>query len=202
MIRHVRALLVSGFITLVALIGLYCLWTTHSLSTWLLFVSGFAIEAICKNIISLALYGLFLVDTKHQVFWDQLDDHVYRIKYEPILLAIDLLYENYLYLFYRFTGRVVELIVGVFLLCNSGFALIFESAGFIRAFLFGIQGYFNLWGEARVGWEVFNCRRTAVRKIATLKTVDRLDNLDDVCAICYHDLKPSSKNKVFLFFEK
>lgn len=98
--------------------------------------------------------------------------------------------------FYRFTGRVLELIVGVFMLFNSGMALVFESAGFIRAFLFGIQGYLNLWGEARVGWEVFNCRRIAVRKISTLKTVHQFDNLDDLCAICYHDLKPNSENVI------
>lgn len=82
------------------------------------------------------------------------------------------------------------------MLSNSGYALIYESGGFVRATLFGLQGYFNLWGEARVGWKIFTCRRTAVRKIATLETVDKLDKLDDVCAICYHNLKPSTTNQV------
>lgn len=78
--RHAKTLLVSGLLSLVASSGLYCLWTTHSISTWLLAVSGFSVEAICKNTISLALYFLFLQDSWHQECWDKLDDYVYRLK--------------------------------------------------------------------------------------------------------------------------
>jgi E3 ubiquitin-protein ligase RNF139 len=80
-IRHARALLVSGLLTFALCIGLYVLWTTHSISTWLFAVSGFSVEALFKIAISLALYILFLLDARHQELWDKLDDHVYRIKY-------------------------------------------------------------------------------------------------------------------------
>ena len=58
--------------------------------------------------------------------------------------------------------------------------------------LVGLHAYFNLWCEARVGWKIFTRRRTAVAKIATLETVIELNELDDVCAICFHELKPST----------
>ncbi len=79
-IRHVRVLIASGFVWFFSLAGLILLWTTHSISTWLLAVSGFGMEAIFKISISLALYGLFLYDAKRGEFWGKLDDHVYRIK--------------------------------------------------------------------------------------------------------------------------
>ncbi|XP_046643496.1 protein TRC8 homolog [Daphnia pulicaria] len=175
MTRHARALAVSSILTIVAFCGLYFLWTTHSISTWLLAVSGFSLEVICKVFASLALYGLFLIDAKLSEFWDKLDDHVYCV---------------------RFAGRVLEFLVGLFLLCNSAFILIYENGGAIRAVLVGLHAYFNLWCEARVGWKIFTRRRTAVHKISTLETVNELDKLDDVCAICFHDLKPSGPNNV------
>ena len=101
-----------------------------------------------------------------------------------------------LIVWFRFAGRALEFIVGLFLLCNSAFILIFESGGAIRAVLVGLHAYFNLWCEARVGWKIFNRRRTAVHKIATLETVSQFDKLDDVCAICFHDLKPNGSNNV------
>ena len=88
----------------------------------------------------------------------------------------------------------MEFLVGLFLLCNSAFILVYESGGAIRAMLVGLHAYFNLWCEARVGWKIFTRRRTAVAKIATLETVVKLEELDDVCAICFHDLKPATGN--------
>lgn len=79
--RHGRALFVSGLLTFISLFGLYYLWSTYSISTWLLAVSGFSIEVISKVFISLALYTLFLADAKFDEFWDKLDDHVYRVRY-------------------------------------------------------------------------------------------------------------------------
>ena len=78
--RHLRALFVSGGLTVAAITGMLVLWTTHSMSTWLLAVSGFSVEVISKVVISLALYGLFLLDAKLNEFWDKLDDHVYRVR--------------------------------------------------------------------------------------------------------------------------
>lgn len=87
--RHARALSVCLALTVIAFSGLHCLWMTHSISTWLLAVSGFSLEVICKVLVSLALYGLFLADAKLSEFWDKLDDHVYRVRYISSLAKIN-----------------------------------------------------------------------------------------------------------------
>lgn len=50
-----------------------------------------------------------------------------------------------------------------------------------------IHAYFNIWCEARAGWNVFMKRRTAVHKISSLPeaSLTQLRQFDDVCAICY-----------------
>jgi len=171
--RHMRALSIYAVLTFVTLSGLSLLWSTHLMSTWLLAVSGFSIEVVSKVVISLTLYALFLADAKFNDFWDKLDDYVYCV---------------------RCVGRALEFLVGLFLLCNSAFILVFESGGAIRAVLVGLHAYFNLWCEARVGWNTFTRRRTAVHKIATLDTVSSSVQIDDVCAICFNDLRSASPN--------
>lgn len=53
-----------------------------------------------------------------------------------------------------------------------------------------IHSYFNIWCEARAGWNVYMKRRTAVQKISSLPEASsaELENFDDVCAICYQEM--------------
>lgn len=53
--------------------------------------------------------------------------------------------------------------------------------------MIAIHAYFNIWCEARAGWEIFIKRRTAVDKISSLPeaTAAQIREFDDVCAICY-----------------
>lgn len=97
----------------------------------------------------------------------------------------------------------MEYIIGLAMMINSGIALILESGGVCRATLFGLQGYFNLsffWDEALTGWKVYQKRRIAVCKIATLETAEEPTIIDDVCAICFNNLKPNHLNNVNSFF--
>lgn len=167
--RHVRALGVCAFLIVFPISLLVYLWSQHTISTWLLAVSAFSIEVIVKVIVSLMIYSLFLIDAYRSTFWEQLDDYVYYI---------------------RAFGNTIEFCFGIFLFFNGAWILLFESGGAIRAVMMCIHAYFNIWCEARAGWSVFMKRRTAVNKINSLReaSVDQLDRLDDVCAICYQEM--------------
>ncbi|KAJ2940047.1 hypothetical protein O0L34_g14082 [Tuta absoluta] len=167
--RHVRALGVCAFLIIFPISLLVYLWSQHAISTWLLAVSAFSIEVIVKVVVSLMIYSLFLIDAARSTFWEQLDDYVYYI---------------------RAFGNSIEFCFGIFLFFNGAWILLFESGGAIRAVMMCIHAYFNIWCEARAGWSVFMKRRTAVNKINSLReaSVDQLDRLDDVCAICYQEM--------------
>lgn len=179
--RHSRALLVSGFLILFPILLMYYLWTNHEVSTWLLAVSAFSIEVIVKVAVSLAIYSLFLLDARKDTFWEKLDDYVYYI---------------------RAFGNTVEFCFGIFLFFNGLWILVFESGGAIRAVMMCIHAYFNIWCEARAGWVVFMKRRTAVHKIESLPEADeaQLELLDDVCAICYQEMRSAKITRCKHFF--
>lgn len=179
--RHVRALGVCAFLIIFPISLLVYLWSQHSISTWLLAVSAFSIEVIVKVIVSLMIYSLFLIDAYRSTFWEQLDDYVYYI---------------------RAFGNTIEFCFGIFLFFNGAWILLFESGGAIRAVMMCIHAYFNIWCEARAGWSVFMKRRTAVNKINSLReaSVDQLDRLDDVCAICYQEMHSAKITRCNHFF--
>ncbi|KRF99398.1 uncharacterized protein Dwil_GK11181, isoform B [Drosophila willistoni] len=179
--RHVRALSVCVFLILMPLSLLYYLWTQHSPSTWLLAVTAFSIEVIVKVLVSLATYGLFLLDARRQFFWEKLDDYLYYV---------------------RAFGNSVEFCFGILLFINGAWILLFESGGAIRAIMMCIHAYFNIWCEARAGWSVFMKRRSAVHKISSLPeaTTAQLQAFDDVCAICYQEMYTAKITRCRHFF--
>lgn len=180
--RHVRALSVCGFLICFPLTLLYYLWSQHISKSWLLAVSAFSIEAIIKVLVSLALYTLFLIDAAcRSTFWERLDDYVYYI---------------------RAFGNTVEFCFGIFLFLNGAWILIFESGGTIRAVMMCIHAYFNIWCEAKAGWSSFMKRRTAVSKINLLPEAneEQLIELDDLCAICFQEMKSAKITSCNHFF--
>ncbi|KYM81576.1 Protein TRC8 like protein [Atta colombica] len=168
--RHLRALAVCAFLIFFPVSLLVFLWSHFTVSTWLLAVSVFSIEVIVKVLVSLAIYSLFLIDAYRSEFWEQFDDCVYII---------------------RSFGNTVEFAFGIILFFNGFWILIFESGGAIRAVMMCIHAYFNIWCEAKAGWSIFMKRRTAVNKINSLPEAkaEQLEQLDDVCAICYQEMQ-------------
>uniref|UniRef100_A0A224X8X4 Putative e3 ubiquitin ligase n=1 Tax=Panstrongylus lignarius TaxID=156445 RepID=A0A224X8X4_9HEMI len=179
--RHVRALAVCLFLIVYPMSLLAYLWSHHPMSTWLLAVSAFSVEVIVKVVVSLLIYALFLIDAYRSTFWEKLDDYVYYI---------------------RAFGNTVEFCFGIFLFFNGAWILMFESGGAIRAGMMGIHAYFNIWCEARAGWSVFMKRRTAVNKIESLPEASehQLARLDDVCAICYQEMRTAKITRCNHFF--
>ncbi|VVC36295.1 Zinc finger, RING-type,Zinc finger, RING/FYVE/PHD-type,TRC8 N-terminal domain [Cinara cedri] len=179
--RHLRALLVCGFLIVFPILMLTYLWSHHSISTWLLAVSSFNIEIIIKVLVSLAVYSLFLIDAYRTTFWEKLDDYVYYIKS---------------------FGNTVEFCFGIFLFLNGVYIMAFVSGGAVRAAMMCVHAYFNIWCDARDGWRVFIKRRTAVKKIESLPeaTSIQLAKLDDVCAICYQNMNSAKITKCNHYF--
>ncbi|XP_064630028.1 protein TRC8 homolog [Lineus longissimus] len=179
--KHSRVLTMCAFLIIFPSCFLYYLWTQHTVSTWLLAVTAFSIEVILKVVISLLQYTLFMVDACRDTFWEELDDYVYYV---------------------RSTGSTIEFFFGIFLFCNGAWIMVFESGGTIRACMMCIHAYFNIWVQAKEGWKTFMRRRTAVNKINSLPsaTSAEIDLHNDVCAICYQELKTARITRCHHFF--
>lgn len=179
--RHMRTLCICSFLISFTLTMMVYLWNNNSISTWLFAVVAFGIELVFKVLISLIIYSLFMIDARMENFWEGLDDYIYYVKS---------------------TGHTVEFLFGLFLFANGAWILVFESGGTIRALMMCVHAYFNIWTQAKEGWEVFMKRRLAVTKISQLPiaTNSELDEYADVCAICYSKLNSARVTKCHHMF--
>lgn len=172
--RHVRAMVAAFMLLLLPTVCIWYWWSVLTVSTWLLAVTAFCVELIVKVIVSLIVYGLFLYDTFSENQWESLDDYVYYIK------AV---------------GSTFEFLSGIFLFINGFWILVFESGGIIRATMMCIHAYFNIFQVGKDGWKKFYLRRLAVQKINSLPeaTEEELRQFQDVCAICYQEMKVTAR---------
>ena len=115
-----------------------------------------------------------MIDGYYNVLWEKLDDYVYYV---------------------RSTGNIIEFIFGVVMFGNGAYTMMFESGSKIRACMMCLHAYFNIYLQAKNGWKTFMNRRTAVKKINSLPEIkgSRLQEIDDVCAICYHEFTTSAR---------
>jgi E3 ubiquitin-protein ligase RNF139 len=122
-----------------------------------------------------------MIDACRDTFWEELDDYIYYV---------------------RSTGSTIEFFFGIFLFCNGAWIMVFESGGTIRACMMCIHAYFNIWVQAKEGWKTFMRRRTAVNKIDSLPsaTSAEIDLHNDLCAICYQELKTARITRCHHFF--
>ncbi|XP_053100386.1 E3 ubiquitin-protein ligase RNF139 isoform X1 [Hemicordylus capensis] len=172
--RHFPVLFVSACLFILPILLSYILWHHYALNTWLFAVTAFCVELCLKVIVSITVYVLFMIDGYYNVLWEKLDDYVYYV---------------------RSTGNIIEFIFGVVMFGNGAYTMIFESGSKIRACMMCLHAYFNIYLQARNGWKTFINRRTAVKKINSLPEVkgERLHEIDDVCAICYHEFTTSAR---------
>ena len=179
--KHVRPLSMCLFLVAFPTIFLFVLWKNNTVGTWLLAVTAFSIEVVIKVFVSLLVYILFMIDAYRDVFWEKLDEYVYIVKA---------------------CGNTIEFIFGIFLFCNGAWIMIFESGGTIRAVMMCVHAYFNIWLQAKEGWNTFIKRRTAVKKINSLPeaTAEQLELNNDVCAICYQDLHSARVTRCHHYF--
>ncbi|XP_069477694.1 E3 ubiquitin-protein ligase RNF139 [Ambystoma mexicanum] len=172
--RHLPVLLVSTCLFVLPIFLSYVLWHYYALNTWLFAVTAFCVELCLKVIVSLTVYTLFMVDGYYNVLWEKLDDYVYYV---------------------RSTGNIIEFVFGVIMFGNGAYTMMFESGSKIRACMMCLHAYFNIYLQAKNGWKTFMNHRTAVKKINSLPEVkgSHLSEIDDVCAICYHEFQTSAR---------
>ncbi|MED6249156.1 hypothetical protein ATANTOWER_010123 [Ataeniobius toweri] len=172
--RHFPVLLVSVALFVLPVVLSFTLWHHYALNTWLFAVTAFCVELCLKVVVSLTVYGLFMVDGFSNILWEKLDDYVYYV---------------------RSTGNIIEFLFGVIMFGNGAYTMMFELGSKIRACMMCLHAYFNIYLQAKNGWKTFINRRTAVKKINSLPEVrgDQLRNIEDVCAICYQEFASSAR---------
>lgn len=168
--KHVRALLGCVFIVMSSVGLMYFTWSRHELSSWLVALSCFSAELITKVFVSLVIYVLFMVDARRDGSWEPFDDYLYTA---------------------RAINSCLELFFATLLVLNGVWIFFREESGTIRAFMIVFHGYFNVWSQAKQSWTNSVRRQEASRRLAEFRraTPEELSRLNDVCAICHHEME-------------
>ena len=168
--KHARTI---GLCTVLWMFPLYMTYTIcqfFDLDFWLLVVISSCILTSLQVLGSMVVYALFIYDAIRENPWESLDDVVY---------------------YARATTRVLEFIVAVYVVLYGVRESLFGDWSGVNSSILLVHCYFNVWQRLQAGWKSYLMRREAVNKVESLPqaTPEQLGELQDVCAICFQELK-------------
>lgn len=182
--RHVRVLVACIF--LVA----FPIWLARQLAAlfpvdfWMMVVLSSCVLTSVQVGGLLIVYGLSVYDIFHQAeLWESLDDVVYIT---------------------RALTKGLEFIVAVFVVGVGLWESTTDKWNFANSSVLLVHCYFNVWQRVQAGWKSFVLRREALRKTDTLPeaSAEELRRHNDVCAICYSDMKAACRTNCQHFFHR
>lgn len=110
---------------------------------------------------------------------------VEEFRKEPVENMDDVIY------YVNGTYRLLEFLVALCVVAYGVSETIFGEWTVMGSMIIFIHSYYNVWLRAQLGWKSFLLRRDAVNKIKSLPiaTKEQLEKHNDICAICYQDMK-------------
>ncbi|XP_064600261.1 RING finger protein 145-like [Liolophura sinensis] len=173
-VKHIKAITLCTFLWAFPLYMSYSICHYFDLDFWLLVIVSSCLLTSVQVVGSLVVYALFMYDAVRQEPWELLDDVVY---------------------YARSVTRVMEFIIAVFIVCYGIVESLFGEWSWINSSILIIHCYFNVWQRLQSGWKSFLLRREAVKMVGSLPnaTPEQLQELNDVCAICYQEMSSTAK---------
>lgn len=169
-IRHLKAVTLCTVLWILPLYMTYFICQYFDMDFWLMVIVSSCLLTSVQVIGSLVVYMLFMYDFMRPDPWEKLDDVVYCA---------------------RALTRVLEFIVAVFVVCFGLKESLIGEWSWINSIILIVHCYFNVWKRLQSGWKSFLLRWEAAKKVESLPlaTEQQLAKHDDVCAICYSDMK-------------
>lgn len=119
---------------------------------------------------TLFIYALFVLELLQDAPLERMDEIIYCV---------------------NAVSRVLEFLVALCVVAYGTWESLFGEWSWMGASVIIIHSYFNVWLRAQSGWRSFLLRREAAKKINSLPRATRgqLRDHNDVCAICFQDMR-------------
>lgn len=179
--KHLRTLGVCLLILVLPGYMIIVLCQMFTFDAWLFVIISSNLVTIVQVMGSLIIYGLFVSNVHSESQMKDLDDYVYYI---------------------NAGSKVFEFLVAVVVLGYTAWATLTGEWNYIGALVISMHAYFNVYKRAQEGWNNFLLRRNAVKRLNSLQwaTEEQLEQLNDVCCICYEVLDRAKVTKCNHFF--
>lgn len=181
--RHLKALSLCFALLIFPLYLTKVLSAVFPIDFWMMIVLSSCMLTSVQVLDLLVVHSLFLYDSARSEPWENLDDIVY---------------------YTRAVTKVLEFFVAIFVV---GMGLWESTSGkwnWLNASILLVHCYFNVWQRLQTGWRSFLLRREAAKKAKSLPsaTIEQLARLDDVCSICFGNMKAACVTPCQHFFHR
>ncbi|KAM9064863.1 RING finger protein 145 isoform 2-T2 [Sarcophilus harrisii] len=168
--KHFRAVSLCLFLLVFPAYMAYMICQFFHMDFWLLIIISSSILTSLQVLGTLFIYVLFMVEEFRKEPVDNMDDVIYYV---------------------NGTYRLLEFLVALCVVAYGVSETIFGEWTVMGSMIIFIHSYYNVWLRAQLGWKSFLLRRDAVNKIKSLPiaTKEQLEKHNDICAICYQDMK-------------
>uniref|UniRef100_A0A673XXL7 RING finger protein 145 n=1 Tax=Salmo trutta TaxID=8032 RepID=A0A673XXL7_SALTR len=168
--KHFRAVSLCLFLLVFPAYMAYMICQFFHMDFWLLIIISSSILTSLQVLGTLLIYILFMVE---------------EVRKEPVQNMDDVIY------YVNGTYRLLEFLVALVVVAYGVSETVFGEWTVMGSTIIFIHSYYNVWLRAQLGWQSFLMRRDAVNKIKSLPTASdlQLEQYNDICAICYQDMK-------------
>ncbi|KAM4619816.1 RING finger protein 145-like isoform 1-T2 [Polymixia lowei] len=168
--KHFRAVSLCLFLLVFPAYMAYMICQFFHMDFWLLIIISSSILTSLQVLGTLLIYVLFMVEEFRKAPVENMDEVIYCV---------------------NGTYRLLEFLVAVCVVCYGVSETVFGEWSVMGSTIILIHSYYNVWLRAQLGWQSFLLRRDAVNKIKSLPTASKtqLEQYNDICAICYQDMK-------------
>ncbi|XP_064838419.1 RING finger protein 145-like isoform X2 [Oncorhynchus masou masou] len=168
--KHFRAVSLCLFLLIFPAYMAYMICQFFLMDFWLLIIISSSILTSLQVLGTLLIYILFMVE---------------EVRKEPVQNMDDVIY------YVNGTYRLLEFLVALVVVAYGVSETVFGEWTVMGSTIIFIHSYYNVWLRAQLGWQSFLLRREAVNKIKSLPTASdlQLKKYNDICAICYQDMK-------------
>ncbi|KAM9184908.1 RING finger protein 145 isoform 1-T1 [Mergus octosetaceus] len=168
--KHFRAVSLCLFLLVFPAYMAYMICQFFHMDFWLLIIISSSILTSLQVLGTLFIYVLFMVEEFRKEPVENMDDVIYYV---------------------NGTYRLLEFLVALCVVAYGVSETVFGEWTVMGSVIIFIHSYYNVWLRAQLGWKSFLLRRDAVNKIKSLPiaTKEQLERHNDICAICYQDMK-------------
>ncbi|XP_071793059.1 RING finger protein 145-like [Asterias amurensis] len=179
--NHFRAISMCIGLMVTPLYLSLTLFTVFEADLWLMIIVSSCLLTAIQTLGSLMIYFLFMADHRRSEPWESLDDIVYSI---------------------HALCHVLEFGLALSVLFYGGMESLHADYNIVGGVVILVHCYFNVWQRAQAGWQSFLGRREAAHKINSLPSASKLElsALQDVCAICFEEMKFAKVTPCHHFF--
>ncbi|KAL4659773.1 RING finger protein 145-like [Arapaima gigas] len=168
--KHFRAVSLCLFLLVFPAYMSYMICQFFHMDFWLLIIISSSILTSLQVLGTLLIYVLFMVEEFRKESMENMDDVIYYV---------------------NGTYRLLEFLVALCVVAYGVSETVFGEWTVMGSTIIFVHSYYNVWLRAQLGWQSFLLRRDAVNKIKSMPTASsqQLEQHNDVCAICYQDMR-------------